>query len=125
MRKIFLAPTILLLLISSESWSQEYTEQIHFKKGASSATYKGYLVKGDSTFYYFKANKDQYISTRLKSLDDNASMSYFENGLHGAGISIGNGTEYSETIQNSGEHMIDVSCDKGESCEYKLYVTIQ
>lgn len=101
-------------------------KRIKFKKGESSATVTGALPRGETTGYVLKAKKDQVMTVKISSTENNAvfkiknrETGYF---LNNAG-ELDDATEWEGALPSDGEYRIIVGSTRG-GAEYTLKVTI-
>ncbi len=107
--------------------SQESEKQIKFKKGESSATIAGSVIRGEENSYVLNAGKNQKMVVVITSTEDNAvfrikdrSSRYY---LDGAG-EIDDAKNWEGILPSSGEYKIIVGGTRGNA-EYTLKVFIE
>lgn len=113
------------LTISSNS--QVTDKRIKFKKGESSATIEGGVIRGDRDTYLVGANKNQYMIVTIMSIEDNAVFQIVdrETGyyLDGAG-DLDDAKRWEGSLPSKGDYRIIVGGTRGNA-EYTLKVFIE
>lgn len=116
----------IIVLISTVS-SQVNDKRIKFKKGESSATVEGAVIRGESDSYLVGAKKNQYMVVTVMSIEDNAvfqivdrSTGYY---LEGAG-EIDDAKRWEGYLPSGGDYRIIVGGTRGNA-EYTLKVFIE
>ncbi|HMQ78372.1 MAG TPA: hypothetical protein PKE39_13265 [Ignavibacteria bacterium] len=126
-------PNVLLVLLMIFAAAGVYSQvsnndkHIKFKKGESSATVAGSVVRGEEKTYVLEANKNQKMTVTLFSTEDNAvfrikdrSSRYY---LDGAG-EIDDARKWEGTLPSDGEYKIIIGGTRGNT-EYTLQVFIE
>ncbi len=120
---------ILLFVFTSVSNvnSQVNDKRIKFKKGESSATIEGSVIRGDRDTYLVGANKNQTMIVSILSLEENAVFQIIdrETGyyLDGAG-EIDDAKHWQGSLPSKGDYEIIVGGTRGNA-EYVLKVYIE
>lgn len=123
--------TLLVLLfvfgLTLSSNSQVTDKRIKFKKGESSATVEGGVIRGDRDTYLVGANKNQYMIVTIMSIEDNAVFQIVdrETGyyLDGAG-DLDDAKRWEGNLPSKGDYRIIVGGTRGNA-EYTLKVFIE
>ena len=106
---------------------QGVKQKIKFARGASTATVKGAVVRGDRDRYYLGASKGQTMSVKITSEEDNAVFQIYlpgeEKALKGAGDED-DATNWSGELPENGEYVIVVGGTRGNAT-YTLKVSIE
>lgn len=118
---------ILVLAGLSVSNAQVTNKRIKFKKGESSATIEGGVIRGERDTYLVGANKNQTMVVTIMSIEDNAVFQIVdrETGyyLEGAG-ELDDAKRWEGTLQSKGDYEIIVGGTRGNA-EYTLKVFIE
>jgi hypothetical protein len=108
-------------------FGQGVKQKIRFARGASSATVKGAVVRGDRDRYYVGAKKGQTMSVKITSLEDNAVFQVYlpgeEQALPGAGDED-DATDWSGELPADAEYVIVVGGTRGNAT-YNMKVSIE
>ncbi len=128
MKKINILLVLLFILASTISVNAQVTnKRIKFKKGESSATIEGSVIRGERDTYLVGANKNQTMIVTIMSIEDNAVFQIVdrETGyyLEGAG-EIDDAKQWEGTLPSDGEYKIVVGGTRGNA-EYTLKVFIE
>ena len=114
-------------LALSSLLAQGVKKKIQFQRGSSSATVKGAVVRGDSDRYYVGAKKDQTMSVKITSEEDNAVFQVYlpgeQEALPGAGDSD-DAKDWSGELPRDAEYVIVVGGTRGNAT-YTLKVSIE
>lgn len=126
MKKINILLVLLFVLVSVTA-SQVNDKRIKFKKGESSATVEGAVIRGESNSYLVGAKKNQYMVVTVMSIEDNAvfqivdlSTGYY---LDGAG-ELDDAKRWEGNLPSGGDYRIIVGGTRGNA-EYTLKVFIE
>ena len=121
---------VLLMIFAAASVNSQVSNNgklIKFKKGESSATIAGSVIRGEENSYVLNANKNQKMVVTISSTEDNAvfrikdrSSRYY---LDGAG-EIDDAMKWEGTLPSDGEYKIIIGGTRGNA-EYTLTVSIQ
>ena len=121
---------VLIMIFAEASVNSQVSnndKQIKFKKGESSATIAGSVIRGEENSYVLNANKNQKMVVTISSTEDNAvfrikdrSSRYY---LDGAG-EIDDAMKWEGTLPSDGEYKIIIGGTRGNA-EYTLTVSIQ
>ncbi|MCC7158241.1 MAG: hypothetical protein IT281_01745 [Ignavibacteria bacterium] len=118
---------IVMFVFALSADSQVKDKRIKFKKGESSATVEGGIVRGEQDTYLVGAKKDQMMVVTIMSLEDNAvfQIKDLETGyyLSGAG-ELDDATRWEGYLPSKGDYRIIVGGTRG-NCEYTLKVFIE
>lgn len=118
---------ILVLAGLSVSNAQVTNKRIKFKKGESSATIEGGVIRGERDTYLVGANKNQTMIVTIMSIEDNAVFQIVdrETGyyLEGAG-ELDDAKRWEGTLPSKGDYEIIVGGTRGNA-EYTLKVFIE
>ena len=124
---VLLVLLMIFVLASVNSQVNNNDKQIKFKKGESSATIAGSVIRGEENSYVLNANKNQKMVVTISSTEDNAvfrikdrSSRYY---LDGAG-EIDDAMKWEGTLPSDGEYKIIIGGTRGNA-EYTLTVSIQ
>ncbi len=128
MKKLNILIVLLMVLAAVSINSQVNNDKrIKFKKGESSATIAGSVIRGEENSYVLNANKNQKMVVVISSTEDNAvfrikdrSSRYY---LDGAG-EIDDAKKWEGTLPSDGEYRIIVGGTRGNA-EYTLKVFIE
>jgi hypothetical protein len=128
MKKINILLILLFVFgITLSSNSQVTNKRIKFKKGESSATIEGGVIRGDRDTYLVGANKNQTMIVTILSIEDNAVFQIVdrETGyyLDGAG-EIDDAKRWEGRLPSKGDYEIIVGGTRGNA-EYTLKVFIE
>jgi len=128
MKKINILLVLLFILASTISVSSQVTnKRIKFKKGESSATIEGGVIRGERDTYLVGANKNQTMIVTIMSIEDNAVFQIVdrETGyyLEGAG-ELDDAKRWEGTLPSKGDYEIVVGGTRGNAT-YTLKVFIE
>ena len=128
MKKINILLVLLFILASTISVNAQVTnKRIKFKKGESSATIEGSVIRGERDTYLVGANKNQTMIVTIMSIEDNAVFQIVdrETGyyLEGAG-ELDDAKRWEGTLPSKGDYEIVVGGTRGNA-EYTLKVFIE
>jgi hypothetical protein len=108
-------------------FAQGVKQKIRFARGASSATMRGSVVRGDRDRYYLGAKKGQTMSVKITSEEDNAVFQVYlpgeEEALPGAGDGD-DAKDWSGELPSDAEYVIVVGGTRGNA-SYTLKVSIE
>ncbi len=125
--KYLIFAVILVLAGLSVSNAQVTNKRIQFKKGESSATIEGGVIRGERDTYLLGANKNQTMIVTIMSIEDNAVFQIVdrETGyyLEGAG-EVDDAKRWEGTLPSKGDYEIIVGGTRGNA-EYTLKVFIE
>jgi hypothetical protein len=108
-------------------FAQGVKQKLRFARGASSATVKGAVVRGDRDRYYLAANKGQTMSVKITSEEDNAVFQVYLPGEQEALPGAGDGDDakdWSGELPADAEYVIVVGGTRGNA-SYTLKVSIE
>jgi len=108
-------------------FAQGVKQKIRFARGASSATMRGTVVRGDRDRYYLSAKKGQTMSVKITSEEDNAVFQIYLPGEEKAlpGAEDGDDTkDWSGELPSDAEYIIVVGGTRGNA-SYTLKVSIE
>lgn len=120
---------VLLMIFAAAGINSQVNDdkRIKFKKGESSATVAGSVIRGEEDSYILNASKNQKMIVTLSSTEDNAvfrikdrSSRYY---LDGAG-EIDDAKKWEGTLPSDGEYKIIIGGTRGNT-EYTLMVFIE
>jgi len=124
-RRVVAALFICALALSTVG--QGVKKKVRFARGASSATYKGAVVRGDRDRYYVSASRGQTMTVKITSLEKNAVFQiYFageQEALEGPGEED-DATNWSRELPADNEYVIVVGGTRGNA-SYKLTISIK
>lgn len=128
MKKLNILLVLLMIFAAAGINSQVNDDKrIKFKKGESSATVAGSVIRGEEDSYILNASKNQKMIVTLSSTEDNAvfrikdrSSRYY---LDGAG-EIDDAKKWEGTLPSDGEYKIIIGGTRGNT-EYILMVFIE
>lgn len=124
--KYLIFAVILVLAGLSVSNAQVTNKRIKFKKGESSATIEGGVIRGERDTYLVGANKNQTMIVTIMSIEDNAVFQIVdrETGyyLEGAG-ELDDAKRWEGSLPSKGDYEIIVGGTRGNA-EYTLKVFI-
>lgn len=128
MKKLNILLVLLFVFgLTLSSNSQVTDKRIKFKKGESSATVEGGVIRGDRDTYLVGANKNQYMIVTIMSIEDNAVFQIVdrETGyyLDGAG-DLDDAKRWEGNLPSKGDYRIIVGGTRGNA-EYTLKVFIE
>ena len=128
MKKINILLVLLFILASTISVNAQVTnKRIKFKKGESSATIEGSVIRGERDTYLVGANKNQTMIVTIMSIEDNAVFQIVdrETGyyLEGAG-ELDDAKRWEGTLPSKGDYEIVVGGTRGNAT-YTLKVFIE
>ncbi len=128
MKKINIVLLLLFILASAVSVNaQVNNKRIKFKKGESSATIEGGVIRGERDTYLVGANKNQYMVVTVMSIENNAVFQLVdrETGyyLSGAG-DYDDAMRWEGYLPSTGDYEIIVGGTRGNA-EYTLKVFIE
>ena len=107
--------------------SQVTNKRIKFKKGESSATIEGGVIRGDRDTYLVGADKNQYMVVSIMSIENNAVFQVID---RNTGYYLDGAGEFDDTMRwegklpSSGDYKIIVGGTRGNA-EYTLKVFIE
>ena len=125
-RRLFAAAFICALAVSSV-FADGIKKKVRFARGASSATFKGAVTRGDRDRYYLLARKGQTMTVRITSLEKNAVFQiYFSGEMEGLpGADAGDdATNWSGQLTDDNEYVIVVGGTRGNAT-YTLKISIK
>ena len=120
---------VLLMIFAAAGINSQVNDdkRIKFKKGESSATIAGSVIRGEETSYVLNANRNQKMVVMISSTEDNAvfrikdrSSRYY---LDGAG-EIDDAKKWEGTLPSDGEYKIIIGGTRGNA-EYTLTISIE
>lgn len=123
---------ILLLLLfvfglTLSSNSQVTNKRIKFKKGESSATIEGGVIRGDRDTYLVGADRNQYMVVSIMSIENNAVFQIIDRNsgyyLEGTG-EFDDAMRWEGNLPSKGDYEIIVGGTRGNA-EYTLKVFIE
>ena len=121
------ATVFVTALVLTMAYAQGVKKTIRFASGASSATVKGTVVRGDRDRYNLGAKKGQTMSVKITSEEDNAVFQVYlpgeEKALPGAGEED-DATDWSAELPANGEYVILVGGTRGNAT-YTMKVSIE
>ncbi|MEO8512313.1 MAG: hypothetical protein ABI543_02010 [Ignavibacteria bacterium] len=128
MKKINIAVLLLIVFVSVVSInSQANNKRIKFKKGESSATIEGAVIRGENDTYLVGADKNQYTVISIMSIENNAVFQVIDRNtgyyLDGAG-ELDDAMRWEGRLPSSGDYQIIVGGTRGNA-EYTLKVFIE
>lgn len=128
MKKINIVLLLLFIIASAVSVNaQVNNKRIKFKKGESSATIEGGVIRGERDTYLVGANKNQYMVVTVMSIENNAVFQLVdrETGyyLSGAG-DYDDAMRWEGYLPSTGDYEIIVGGTRGNA-EYTLKVFIE
>ena len=116
-----------LLLAASSALAQGVRKKVRFAKGASSATIKGAVVRGDRDRYIVGASGGQTMTVTISSLEKNAVFQIYLAGeqetLEGAGEGD-DATRWSGILPANSDYVIVVGGTRGNA-SYTLKITVK
>lgn len=125
--KYLIFAVILVLAGLSVSNAQVTNKRIKFKRGESSATIEGGVIRGERDTYLVGANKNQTMIVTIMSIEDNAVFQIVdrETGyyLEGAG-ELDDAKRWEGSLPSKGDYEIIVGGTRGNA-EYTLKVFIE
>jgi len=122
-----LATGFLCTLALSSLLAQGVKKTIQFARGASSATVRGSVVRGDRDRYYVGAKKGQTMSVKITSEEDNAVFQVYLPGEEEALSGAGDGDDaknWSGELPSDADYVIVVGGTRGNAT-YTLRVSIK
>ena len=123
--------TTALLFIPTIAKDKVTTHQVHFDKGTTGSTVKGYVKGYDTVNYTLNTKKGQYMHVSLES--KKAYMNIYEpgKGMGAAAMFIGSikGEKYTGILSKSGTYTIQVylmrnEARRGTTASYTLHIGI-
>lgn len=128
MKKINTLLLLLFVFTSVASVNAQITnKRIKFKKGESSATIEGGVIRGDRDTYLVGANKNQYMVVSIISIENNAVFQIIARNsgyyLEGAG-EFDDAMRWEGNLPSGGDYEIIVGGTRGNA-EYTLKVFIE
>lgn len=128
MKKINIVLLLLFILVSAVSVNaQVNNKRIKFKKGESSATIEGGVIRGERDTYLVGASRNQYMVVTVMSIENNAVFQIVDRGtgyyLSGAG-DYDDAMRWEGYLPSSGDYEIIVGGTRGNA-EYTLKVFIE
>lgn len=128
MKKINLLLLLLLVFASVVSVNAQVTnKRIKFKKGESSATVEGGVIRGERDTYLVGASRNQYMVVSIMSIENNAVFQIVdrETGYYLSGAGDGDDAmRWEGSLPSSGDYEIIVGGTRGNA-EYTLKVFIE
>ena len=113
--------------LAFSSGAQGLKKKVRFAKGASSATYRGAVIRGDRDRYYVSASRGQTMTVKITSLEKNAVFQIYFAGeqeeLEGAGEED-DATDWSGELPADNEYVIVVGGTRGNA-SYTLKISIE
>ncbi|MBL8017826.1 MAG: hypothetical protein JNK43_11185 [Ignavibacteria bacterium] len=128
MKKINIMLLLLFIFASVVSINAQVTnKRIKFKKGESSATIEGGVIRGERDTYLLGANMNQTMIVTIMSIEDNAVFQIVdrETGyyLEGAG-ELDDAKRWEGSLPSKGDYEIIVGGTRGNA-EYTLKVFVE
>ena len=122
MKRLLIAITLLLTLSASAG----VNERVRFAPGASGATIKGAVIRGDRDVYVLGAGAGQWMKMKVYSLEDNAVLELVNpDGSYEAMPGDGIDTKfYQSPLPSNGDYKIIVSSSRGNAT-YTLMIEIE
>ena len=118
---------LFICALAFSSVAQGVKKKVRFAQGASSATYRGAVVRGDRDRYYVSASRGQTMTVKITSLEKNAVFQiYFageQEALEGAGEED-DATDWSGELPADNEYVIVVGGTRGNAT-YTLKISIE
>jgi hypothetical protein len=122
-----IAAVFICALALSSTFAQGVKQKVRFARGASSATIRGAVVRGDRDRYYVSAKRGQTMSVKITSTESNAVFQvYFagqQESLEGAGEDD-DATEWSGELPADNDYVIVVGGTRGNAT-YTLKISIE
>lgn len=118
---------LVLLLFTATVAAEGVKKTIRFTRGASSATVKGAVIRGETDTYTLEAQAGQRMTVRISALEKNAVFQIYRPGGDGALIGADEGddaTSWTGKLPASGVYTIVVGGTRGNAT-YKLFVEIK
>ncbi|MEW6125966.1 MAG: hypothetical protein AB1757_02785 [Acidobacteriota bacterium] len=118
---------LVLLLFTTTVAAEGVRKTIRFARGASSATIKGAVIRGEQDSYTLEAQAGQRMTVRITSLEKNAVFQIYQPNSEGAlpGADEGDdATNWTGKLPSSGGYTIVVGGTRGNA-SYKLFVEIK
>ena len=116
-----------LLLAASSALAQGVRKKVRFAKGASSATIKGAVVRGDRDRYIVGASGGQTMTVTISSLEKNAVFQIYLAGEQETLEDAGEGddaTRWSGILPANSDYVIVVGGTRGNA-SYTLKITVK
>lgn len=107
--------------VSSPSPAPANTEAIQFASGASSATLKGGVVRGERKIYRLNAGKNQTMTLNITSLENNAVFDLIA--PNGTTLKR-EATSHTQTLASTGDYKIIIGGTRGNA-SYNLTVKVK
>ncbi len=128
MKKLNILLALLIISVSVLNINAQVTnKRIKFKKGESSATIEGGVIRGDRDTYLVGANKNQYMVVSIMSIENNAVFQILDRNsgyyLEGAG-ELDDAMRWEGKLLSEGDYEIIVGGTRGNA-EYTLKVYIE
>lgn len=123
----FLAVIFVCAFTFASVLAQGVRQNIRFARGASSATMRGTVVRGDRDRYYLGAKKGQTMSVKITSEEDNAVFQIYLPGEEEALPGAGDGDDaknWSGELPSDAQYVIVVGGTRGNA-SYTLKVSIE
>lgn len=110
---------------SGAALATDFSHELNFSAGASSATVDGAVVRGDSDIWSFSARAGQQADVSITSLEDNAAFAVFVPPATTDGDpTAADVKQWQGALPADGTYYIQVSGDRGNAT-YKLTVSIR
>ena len=128
MKKINILLILLFIFASAISINAQVTDKrIKFKKGESSSTVEGGVIRGDRDTYLVGANKNQTMVVTIMSIENNAVFQIIDRStgyyLDGAG-EFDDAMRWEGSLPSKGDYQIIVGGTRGNA-DYTLKVFIE
>ncbi len=128
MKKINILLILFFIFASAVSVDAQVTDKrIKFKKGESSATVEGSVIRGDRDTYLVGANKNQTMVVTIMSIENNAVFQIIDRStgyyLDGAG-EFDDAMRWEGSLPSKGDYEIIVGGTRGNA-SYTLKVFIE
>jgi hypothetical protein len=118
---------LFICALAFSSVAQGVKKKVRFAKGASSATYRGAVMRGDRDRYYVSASQGQTMTVKITSLEKNAVFQIFfageQEALEGAGEED-DATNWSGELPADNEYVIVVGGTRGNA-SYTLKISVE
>jgi hypothetical protein len=128
MKKLNILLLLLFVFASALSINAQVTnKRIKFKKGESSATIEGGVIRGDRDTYLVGADRNQYMVISIMSIENNAVFQIVdrETGYFLTGAGDGDDAmRWEGYLPSSGDYQVIVGGTRGNA-EYTLKVFIE
>ena len=128
MKKINILLILLFVFASAVGINAQVTDKrIKFKKGESSATVEGSVIRGDRDTYLVGANKNQTMVVTIMSIENNAVFQIIDRNtgyyLDGAG-EFDDAMRWEGSLPSKGDYQVIVGGPRGNA-DYTLKVFIE